>query len=89
MALGATTGDVVRMTIRQTLVLIAAGVGIGLVLSVAVQRLIEQGLLGLMASDVRLTAAIAAVLTLVSLMAGYFPARRAAAIEPSVALRAE
>ena len=89
MALGATSGDVVRMTIRETSTLIVAGVGLGLILSIAVSRLVERGLLGLMSGDAGLTAAIAGTLIVVALAAGYIPARRAAAIDPSVALRAE
>jgi putative ABC transport system permease protein len=89
MALGATSGDVVRMTIRETSTLIGAGVGIGLILSVAVSRLVERGLLGLTRGDAGLTVAIAGTLIVVALAAAYIPARRAAAIDPSVALRAE
>ena len=89
MALGATARDVVRLTVGQAGRLTAIGVGLGLLLSFALGRLIEAGLLGAATSDVRLTAALAAVLILAALAAGYIPARRAAAIDPVVALRAE
>ncbi len=89
MALGATARDVVRLTVGQAGRLTAIGVGLGLVLSIALGRLIEAGLLGAATSDARLTAGLAAVLILAALAAGYIPARRAAAIDPVVALRAE
>ena len=87
MALGATARDVVRLTVGQAGRLTAIGVGLGLALSLALGRLIEAGLLGAATSDARLTAALAAILILAALAAGYIPARRAAAIEPVVALR--
>ena len=89
MALGATARDVVRLTVGQAGRLTAIGVGLGLLLSFALGRLIEAGLLGAATSDARLTAGLAAVLILAALAAGYIPARRAAAIDPVVALRAE
>jgi putative ABC transport system permease protein len=89
MALGATRRDVLRLTARQTLTLTALGVGLGVALSVALGRLIEAGLLGAASSDVRLTAGLAAMLVLSAMSAGYIPARRAASIDPSVALRGE
>jgi putative ABC transport system permease protein len=89
MALGATRRDVLRLTTRQTLTLTALGVGLGVALSFALGRLIEAGLLGVASSDARLTAGLAAVLTASAMAAGYFPARRAASIDPTVALRGE
>jgi putative ABC transport system permease protein len=87
MALGATARDVVRLTVGQAGRLTAIGVGLGLALSLALGRLIEAGLLGAATNDARLTAALAAILIIAALAAGYIPARRAAAIEPVVALR--
>jgi putative ABC transport system permease protein len=89
MALGATHRDVVRLTIGQTGALTAIGVGLGIGLSLALGRLIEAGLVGVAASDGRLVAGVAAVLVLAALSAGYIPARRAASIDPCVALRTE
>jgi putative ABC transport system permease protein len=89
MALGATRRDVLGLTVRQTGTLTAIGVGIGLVLSVALGRLIEAGLMGTAAMDLRLVGAIAMTLVLSALAAGYLPARRAASIDPMTALRAE
>ncbi len=89
MALGATRGDVLGLTVRQTVTLTAIGVGAGLVLSIALNRLIEAGLVGVASTDPRLVAVIAVSLVCVALAAGYLPARRAAAIDPVAALRAE
>jgi putative ABC transport system permease protein len=89
MALGATRKDVLGLTVRQTGTLTAIGVGAGLVLSIALNRLIEAGLVGVASTDPRLVVAIAATLIVVALAAGYVPARRAASIDPMAALRAE
>jgi putative ABC transport system permease protein len=89
MALGATRGDVLRLTVGQASRLTVIGAGLGVLLSLALSRLIEAGLLGVVASDVRVVGAFAAVLFAAALAAGYIPARRAATINPMVALRAE
>ena len=89
MALGATRQDVLRLTVRQTGSLTAIGVALGVVLSVLLGRLIEAALFGLASNDVRITGGLAAVLISAALLAGYVPARRAASIDPTVALRGE
>jgi putative ABC transport system permease protein len=89
MALGATARDVVRLTVGQAAKLTAIGVGLGIVLWLALSRLIEAGLLGAADADARLTAAIAGLLVTSALAAGYIPARRAATIDPMIALRTE
>jgi putative ABC transport system permease protein len=89
MALGATRRDVLRLTVGQTGTLTAIGVGLGVVLSVMLGRFIEAALFGLASNDVRITGGLAAVLVTSALVAGYFPARRAASIDPTVALRGE
>ena len=89
MALGATRRDVLRLTVGHAGRLTVIGAGLGVLLSLALSRLIEAGLLGVIASDVRLVAGLAAVLFVAALAAGYIPARRAATINPMVALRAE
>jgi putative ABC transport system permease protein len=89
MALGATSSDVTRLALAQAMRLTAAGVIIGLGLAIALGRLMEAGMLGIVASDVRASVALAAVLAIVAAAASYLPARRAAAVDPIAALRAE
>ena len=88
-ALGASRGQVVRLTIGQAVRLTIAGSAIGLLLSIALGRLIQAGLVGVGSSDARVFAVFAGVLIGTALVAGYLPARRAAAIDPMVALRTE
>lgn len=89
MALGATRRDVLRLAVGQTGRLAAIGVGLGVGLALALSRLIEAGLLGVAPNDLRIVAAFAAVLVTSTLVAGYIPARRAATLNPIVALQAD
>jgi putative ABC transport system permease protein len=89
MALGATAGDVVRLTVGQALKLTAVGTAIGLALSIALTRVMEAALFGIATADAAVFALFAAVLGAAALLASYLPARRAAAIDPTLALRAE
>ncbi len=89
MALGATPRDVVRLTVGQAGRLTIAGVVVGGLLAVALGRLIEAGLVGVVSSDYRMILGIGLTLIAAALLAGYVPARRAAAIDPIRALRAE
>jgi putative ABC transport system permease protein len=87
MALGASAERVVRLVLRQTLLWVALGVASGLGASLATTRLVESLLFGLKPND-PLTIGIAALLLLaVAGVAGYLPARRAALVDPLVALR--
>jgi len=88
-ALGAARGDVMRLTVGQSFTLAATGIGIGLALSFALARLMQAGLLGIATMDLRVFAGFSVVLLAAALLAGYLPARRAARIDPMVALRAE
>jgi ABC-type antimicrobial peptide transport system permease subunit len=89
LALGASGVDVVRLTVGQAFKLATMGTVIGLALSVALARVMESAVLGIASTDTRVFAGFAAVLMGVALLAGYLPARRAAAIDPMIALRAE
>jgi ABC-type antimicrobial peptide transport system permease subunit len=88
-ALGATAADVTRLTLGDAARLTSIGVAIGLVLAVALGRAMEAGLLGLVSSDVKVSSGLALALAVTAIGASYLPARRAAAVDPIVALRNE
>jgi predicted permease len=89
MALGASARDVQAGIIGQTLRLAAIGLAFGAVASYLLARGASGLLFGVTARDPQTFAGMAAVLTLVALVAGYLPARRASRIDPMSALRAE
>jgi ABC-type antimicrobial peptide transport system permease subunit len=89
MALGADTGSVVWMVMREVLVLAALGVAIGVGAAWAATRLIQAQLFGIQATDLATMAAAALGIGAVSALSGYFPARRATTIDPVRALRWE
>jgi len=89
MALGAQGRDVVRLVMRETLLLVALGISIGMASALAATRLIANLLFGLTPTD-PLTMALATLLMVfVAALAGFLPARRAAHTDPMEALRYE
>jgi putative ABC transport system permease protein len=89
MALGAKTGDVVNMVVRQGAFLAVAGVGVGLIGAFLITRLMARLLYGVRPSDPVTFFAVALLLSIVAVSASYIPARRAAKVDPMVALRYE
>ncbi len=88
-ALGASPGHVRLLVLRDVSALVFAGLIAGLVGTLAVARMAEVILFGLSGTDPLTLATSAAALFAVTLLAGYLPARRAAALDPMQALRAE
>jgi predicted permease len=88
-ALGAHRSDVLRMVLRQGFLLSIIGVGIGFAASVAVQRILTIGLVGLGTLNSATLVIVPIVLILVTMAACYLPARRASQVDPIRALRYE
>ena len=89
MALGATRWDIAVLVFRQGAVSTLVGLSLGILLAVALTSLIRSGLYGISPIDPASIAATAVLLAATSILAGYIPARRAARIDPMVALRYE
>jgi putative ABC transport system permease protein len=89
MALGARPGDVVRLVVRQGMTLALAGVAIGVALALALTRVVSGLLFGVTATDPQTFVALSALLIGATLAASLVPARRAARVDPLVALRYE
>jgi predicted permease len=89
MALGAQRVDVIHLIMRESMTLVAAGIAAGLGAALASGRLVQSLLFGLQPTDLVTMALAVLVLLAVSTLAGYLPARRAARVDPMVALRAE
>jgi predicted permease len=88
-ALGASTGSVLRLILGQGLVLAGAGLALGLAAAVAGTRLLMTMLFQVQPNDPLVYLAVAALLGVVAVIASYVPARRAANIDPLTALRQE
>jgi predicted permease len=89
MALGARAGRVVGMILGETALLVGIGLAIGVPVSLLCARFVQTKFFGLQAADPVTLAAALAILLAVALLAAYIPARRAARVDPLVALRYE
>jgi len=89
MALGAPQALVVWMVLRETLVLVAAGLAIGIPAALLLSRYVSTQLFGVKPTDVGAAVAALLILSLVAAAAGFLPARRASEIDPIKALRYE
>jgi putative ABC transport system permease protein len=87
MAMGAERGAVMRMVLEQGLGLVLAGLALGLVGALALSRLVERLLFGVPSTDPLTYAVVAAMLLAAAVAACLLPARRAASVDPLVALR--
>src|SRR5206468_7774361 len=89
MALGAVRGNVLWMVMREVLLLVGAGVLVGIPAAIALTQLIRQMLFGLQPNDPTTFITATVISVLVALFAGFIPALRASRVEPTSALRYE
>jgi len=89
LAVGAERGHVLRMVMREAAILVGAGVVIGAILAVLAGNAARSLLFGLRPDDPTTVGFAVVILGIIGLVAGFVPARRASALDPSVALRDE
>lgn len=89
MALGASPANILKMVLKEGLVLALLGVGIGILAALFLMRLLSSLLFEVSTTDVETFAVVTGLLFLVALLACYVPARRATKIDPLIALRNE
>ena len=89
MAMGAAQSSILRMILRQGLWIISGGVAAGVLLALALSRLVGNFISGVSPYDPLTYIGVTVMLGIVALLACYFPARRATRVDPMVALRYE
>jgi ABC-type antimicrobial peptide transport system permease subunit len=89
MALGAQRAQMLSMVLRQSLTLVAIGIGIGFLVALGATRVMATLLYGVGANDLSTYAVVILLLGAAALLASYVPARRAMKVDPMVALRYE
>jgi predicted permease len=89
MALGAKPGELLRLVLRQGVVLVSVGVAVGLIGAVGLTRFLASLLFGVPPTDIGTIVVVSLGLIGVALLASYVPARRAAKVDPMVTLRCE
>jgi ABC-type antimicrobial peptide transport system permease subunit len=88
-ALGAQRSTIAKMVFREVATLVLIGLAIGVPASLALARLVRSQIFGLEAADPHTLIAVFVIVSTLAAIAGYLPARRAARIDPLVAMRTE
>ncbi len=89
LALGAQPRDVLKMILSQGMLLVSVGIGLGLILSLAIGRLLASFLFGISPTDAPTFVGVSLILALAALLACYLPAQKATRVDPMIALRQE
>jgi predicted permease len=89
MALGGSAGDVIRLILRQGIRMVVIGLGVGVIATLGITRVMTRLLVGISPSDPLTYVTVALLLSSVALLACWIPARRATRVDPGVALRYE
>jgi putative ABC transport system permease protein len=89
MALGATRADIMRLVVGNGMLLTLIGIGIGVVASIGLTRVMQSFLFGVGATDAITFISVSLLLIAVALVANYIPARKATRVNPVIALRYE
>jgi predicted permease len=89
MAFGAAKGDIARMILKRTLLLVTLGIALGVAGALSVTRVLAKFLFDVKPTDPATFAMVASLLAAVALLAAFVPARRASKVDPLIALRCE
>jgi putative ABC transport system permease protein len=89
MALGARQPDILRMVVGRGVLMVGLGIAMGTAAAFGLTRALSSLLFGVTAADPATFAVVAILLLLIGLIASYIPARRAAALDPMIAIQHE